>query len=272
MTVNIGVTGVSGRMGASIVSATMDEANKNSIVSLSAAVQYPNGSLVGQDVGLACGVGDLGLMVTGELAESNFDVLIDFSTVEASLRNLDFCKNNQKAIVLGVTGYSVEQKEIIESAAQEVPVVFAPNMSVGVNLAFHVLDLVARVIGDDNDIEIIEAHHKHKVDAPSGTALKMGEVVADALGRSLNECAIYGREGFTGERDSKTIGFSTIRAGSVVGDHTVMFANEGERFEITHKAESRMTFANGAVRAGKWLADKPAGLYDMQDVLGLKGK
>ncbi len=272
MTINIGVTGVSGRMGASIVSATVDESKKNAILSLSAAIQYSGGRLVGQDVGLACGLGDLGVVIEAELDESNFDVLIDFSTVEASLQNLAYCKNNKKAIVLGVTGYSEEQKKIISEASLEIPVVFAPNMSVGVNLAFHVLDLVARVIGDDNDIEIIEAHHKHKVDAPSGTALKMGEVVADALGRSLSECAIYGREGFTGERDDKTIGFSTIRAGSVVGDHTVMFANEGERFEITHKAESRMTFANGAVRAAKWLAGKPAGLYDMQDVLGLKEK
>ena len=268
MMINIAVTGVSGRMGASIVAATINEA-KTSNVQLSAGFQYPGGRCIGQDIGLISGLGELSLQVKGELSEAEFDVLIDFSTVEASLENLSYCQKHNKAIVLGVTGYSDEQKQVIKDAAKTVPVVFAPNMSVGVNLAFHVLDLVARVIGDDNDIEIIETHHKHKVDAPSGTALKMGEVVADALGRSLDDCAIYGREGFTGERDAKTIGFSTIRAGSVVGDHTVMFANEGERFEITHKAESRMTFANGAVRAAKWLSDQPKGLYDMQDVLGL---
>jgi len=270
MSINIAVTGVSGRMGASIVKAVMDEAQKTSAVQLSAGIQYANGRFVGQDIGLICGLGEANIPVSGQLFEADFDVLIDFSTIEASLKNLDYCQQYNKALVIGVTGYSEEQKQLIDQAAEVIPIVFAPNMSVGVNLAFHVLDLVAKVIGEDNDIEIIEAHHKHKVDAPSGTALRMGEVVADALGRSLDDCAIYGREGHTGERDSKTIGFSTIRAGSVVGDHTVMFANEGERFEITHKAESRMTFANGAVRAAKWLSNQSKGLYDMQDVLGLR--
>lgn len=270
MTINIAVTGVSGRMGASIVAATLEESRKSPGISLSAGIQYYNGRLVGKDLGLACGQGELGVLVAGSLASVDFDVLIDFSTIEASMENLAYCQANNKAIVIGVTGYSDEQKMFIEQVGRDIPVVFAPNMSVGVNLAFHVLDLVARVIGDDNDIEIIEAHHKHKVDAPSGTALRMGEVIADALDRSLDECAIYGREGYTGERDPKTIGFSTIRAGSVVGDHTVMFANEGERFEITHKAESRMTFAYGAVRAAKWVSGRTAGFYDMQDVLGLK--
>ncbi len=270
MSINVAVTGVSGRMGASIVKAVIEESEKNSAVQLSSGIQYPNGNIVGQDVGVVCGLGELGLSVCAQLLGADFDVLIDFSTVAASLENLDYCQQYNKSLVLGVTGYSDEQKKQIAQAAENIPIVFAPNMSVGVNLAFHVLDLVARVIGEDNDIEIIEAHHKHKVDAPSGTALKMGEVVADALGRSLSDCAIYGREGYTGERNAKTIGFSTIRAGSVVGDHTVMFANEGERFEITHKAESRMTFAIGAVRAAKWLASQSQGLYDMQDVLGLR--
>lgn len=282
MPINIGVTGVSGRMGASIVAAIVEEgkkveanknietSNKNTGILLSAAYQYDRGNLVGQDVGVACGLGQLNVEITGNINIGEFDVLIDFSTVEASLKNIAYCAANNKAIVIGVTGYSDEQKALIEKYAQSIPVVLASNMSVGVNLAFHVLDVVARVIGDDNDIEIIEAHHKHKVDAPSGTALRMGEVIADALGRSLSDCAIYGREGFTGERDDQAIGFSTIRAGSIVGDHTVMFANEGERFEITHKAESRMTFASGAVRAAKWLSGQAAGLYDMQDVLGLK--
>ena len=270
MSINIAVTGVSGRMGASIVKTVIEESNKNSSVQLSAGIQYPDGGIVGQDVGVVCGLGELNLPVFAQLSEADFDVLIDFSTVTSSMENLNYCQQHNKALVLGVTGFSDEQKKRIDQAAENIPIVFAPNMSVGVNLAFHVLDLVARVIGEDNDIEIIEAHHKHKVDAPSGTALRMGEVIASALGRSLNDCAIYGREGYTGERDSKTIGFSTIRAGSVVGDHTVMFANESERFEITHKAESRMTFANGAVRAAKWLATQSQGLYDMQDVLGLK--
>jgi len=269
MKTKIAVTGVSGRMGASIVDATITASQKNNI-SLVAGVQYPGGNKVGQDVGLACGLGELGLQVADKLENIDFDVLIDFSTIEASLQNLEYCQKHQKSIVLGVTGFDDEQKAHIETAAKHIPIVFAPNMSVGVNLAFHVLNTVAKVIGNETDIEIIEAHHKHKVDAPSGTALKMGEIVADALGRTLSDCAIYGREGNIGERNPNTIGFSTIRAGSVVGDHTVMFANEGERFEITHKAESRMTFANGAVRAASWIADKKAGLFDMQDVLGLK--
>ncbi|NOQ94304.1 MAG: 4-hydroxy-tetrahydrodipicolinate reductase, partial [Methylophaga sp.] len=167
-------------------------------------------------------------------------------------------------------GFSSEQKEAIDNAAQHVSMVLAPNMSVGVNLTLKLLDIAARVLGDDVDIEIMESHHRHKVDAPSGTALRMGEVVADALGRDLKECAVYGREGRTGERDRKTIGFATVRAGDIVGDHTVMFAGEGERVEITHKASSRMTFALGAMRASSWLMNHKSGLYDMQDVLNLR--
>ncbi|MCK4840432.1 MAG: 4-hydroxy-tetrahydrodipicolinate reductase, partial [Methylococcales bacterium] len=168
------------------------------------------------------------------------------------------------------TGYSDEQKAIINEAANDIAIVLAPNMSVGVNLSLKLLEMTAKVMGEYTDIEVIEAHHRHKVDAPSGTALRMGEVIADTLGRELKDCAIYGREGDTGERDRKTIGFSTIRAGDIVGEHTVMFADEGERVEITHKASSRMTFANGAIRATVWLENKTNGLYDMQDVLGLK--
>ena len=172
--------------------------------------------------------------------------------------------------MIGTTGYTEAQKASITLAAKDVAVVLAPNMSVGVNLSLKLLEMTAKVMGDYTDIEVIEAHHRHKVDAPSGTALRMGEVVAEALGRDLKDCAIYGREGDIGERDRKTIGFSTIRAGDIVGEHTVMFADEGERVEITHKATSRMTFANGAIRAAVWLTDKDNGLYDMQDVLGLK--
>jgi 4-hydroxy-tetrahydrodipicolinate reductase len=174
-------------------------------------------------------------------------------------------------MVIGTTGLSDGQKDELRQAANKIALVFAPNMSVGVNLCFKLLEITARALGDDGgyDIEVIEAHHRHKVDAPSGTALRMGEVVADALGRDLKSCAVYGRQGHTGVRPAKEIGFETIRAGDVVGDHTVLFATEGERIEITHKASSRMTFAKGAIRAAAWLADKDAGLYDMQDVLGL---
>ena len=181
------------------------------------------------------------------------------------------CRQLGVNIVIGTTGFSAEQKLVIAEAGKDVGVVFAPNMSVGVNLTFKLLEIAAKVLNEGYDIEVIEAHHRHKVDAPSGTALRMGEVVADALGRDLSECAVYGREGVTGERDPSTIGFATVRGGDIVGDHTVMFAGIGERVEITHKASSRMTFAQGALRATRFLAGSGAGYYDMQDVLGLRG-
>jgi 4-hydroxy-tetrahydrodipicolinate reductase len=220
---------------------------------------------------MVAGVGELGVAIADDIASviDRFDVLIDFTAPEASLAHLDLCRANGKRMVIGTTGFSDEQKQQIEAASKDIAVVFAPNMSIGVNLCLKLLDTAARVLGDTVDIEVIEAHHRHKVDAPSGTALRMGEVVADALGRDLKECAVYGREGITGARDRGTIGFETIRAGDIVGDHTVMFATEGERVEITHKASSRMTFASGAVRAAAWVSSKGEGLYDMQDVLGL---
>lgn len=183
---------------------------------------------------------------------------------------LPLCAENQCRPVIGTTGFDDAQKQIIQQTAEHIATLLAPNMSVGVNLSLKLLDIAARVLGDSVDIEIIEAHHRHKVDAPSGTALRMGEVVADALGRDLKDCAIYGREGRTGERDRNTIGFATVRAGDIVGDHTVLFAAEGERVEITHKASSRMTFAYGAMRASKWLMQQQTGLFDMQDVLDLR--
>jgi 4-hydroxy-tetrahydrodipicolinate reductase len=201
---------------------------------------------------------------------ADFHTLIDFTRPEVTLKNIAYCVEYNKNIVIGTTGFSNEEKQQIQHAAESVAIVFAPNMSVGVNLCFKLLETAARVLADDVDIEVIEAHHRHKVDAPSGTALRMGEVIAEALGRKLDDCAVYGREGVTGERDRKTIGFETIRAGDIVGDHTVLFADVGERVEITHKASSRMTFANGAIRAALWLEDKNNGLYDMQDVLDLK--
>ena len=200
---------------------------------------------------------------------SNFEVLIDFSRPEASLSALSVCQSSGKAMVIGTTGFADSELELIEQASKEIPIVFAPNMSVGVNLTLKILETSAKVIGPDSSIEIIEAHHRYKVDSPSGTALKMGEVVANALGRNLSECAVYGREGIEEPRDMNTIGFSSIRGGDVVGEHTVAFFMDGERVEITHKASSRMIYANGAVRAANWLSDKPSGLYSMQDVLEL---
>jgi len=199
----------------------------------------------------------------------DFDVLIDFTRPEATLNALSVCQSVGKAMVIGTTGFSDDALKIIDLASSDIPIVFAPNMSVGVNLTLKLLETTAKVIGADSNIEIVEAHHRHKVDAPSGTALKMGEVIANALGRDLSECAVYGREGIEEPRDRQTIGFSTIRGGDVVGEHTVTFFMEGERVEITHKASSRMTYANGAVRACQWLTNKENGLYSMQDVLDL---
>ena len=199
----------------------------------------------------------------------DFDVLIDFTRPEATLDALSICQSAGKAMVIGTTGFSDDALKVIDQASSDIPIVFAPNMSVGVNLTLKLLETTAKVIGADSNIEIVEAHHRHKVDAPSGTALKMGEVIANALGRDLSECAVYGREGKEEPRDRQTIGFSSIRGGDVVGEHTVTFFMEGERVEITHKASSRMTYANGAVKASQWLTNQPNGLYSMQDVLDL---
>jgi len=199
----------------------------------------------------------------------DFDVLIDFTRPEATLDALSICQNAGKAMVIGTTGFSDDALKVIDQASSDIPIVFAPNMSVGVNLTLKLLETTAKVIGIDSNIEIVEAHHRHKVDSPSGTALKMGEVIANALGRDLSECAVYGREGTEEPRDRQTIGFSSIRGGDVVGEHTVTFFMEGERVEITHKASSRMTYANGAVKASQWLTSQANGLYSMQDVLDL---
>jgi 4-hydroxy-tetrahydrodipicolinate reductase len=266
--IRIAIVGVTGRMGLCLIKAAAlaDKAE------FSAAVSRPESLAVGKDAGELAGISAVGVKVVDSLASvvDQFDVLIDFTRPDASMEYIDICRQAGKKIVIGTTGYSDVQKARIAEAAKEVAIVLAPNMSIGVNLSLKLLEIAAKVMGDYTDIEVIEAHHRHKIDAPSGTALRMGEVVAAALGRDLKDCAIYGREGNTGERDRKTIGFSTIRAGDIVGEHTVMFADEGERVEITHKATSRMTFANGAVRAAVWLKDKQTGLYDMQDVLGLK--
>ena len=265
---NIAVAGAGGRMGRTIIEAIQN----NDGCRVGAAFERLDSSLIDADAGELAGVGKLGVPVVGDvnLVKDEFDVLIDFTSIDSTLDHIEFCREENKKLIIGTTGFSAEQKQIIETAAKEIAIVFAPNMSVGVNLCFKLLQVAASVLNEGYDIEVIEAHHRHKVDAPSGTALRMGEVVAETLGRNLDECAVYGREGQTGARDPETIGFETIRAGDIVGDHTVMFATEGERIEITHKASSRMTFAKGAVRAAMFLQDKDKGLFDMQDVLGLK--
>jgi len=268
MATRIAINGAAGRMGRCLIQAV----EQTEGLELSAAVDRAESTLIGADAGELAGVGKLGVAISSDVAAATVasDVIIDFTLPEVTMALLPHCTANQCRLVIGTTGFSAEQKQAIDDAAQQVSMVLAPNMSVGVNLSLKLLDIAARVLGNDVDIEIVEAHHRHKVDAPSGTALRMGEVVADALGRDLKTCAVYGREGRTGERDRDTIGFATVRAGDIVGDHTVMFAGEGERVEITHKASSRMTFALGAMRASSWLMSHSSGLFDMQDVLDLK--
>ncbi len=264
----IAVTGATGRMGRAIIEVCI---NSDS-VALGAAIVKPGSDLMGLDAGDVLGVGKTDVVFGDEISAvvDDFDVLIDFTLPEVTMANLAVCQKAGKHMVIGTTGFSSEQKQKISHAACDFALVMAPNMSVGVNLCFKLLELAAHVMGNEVDIEIIEAHHRHKVDAPSGTALRMGEIVANTLGRDLNACAVYGREGRTGVRDRRSIGFETIRAGDIVGEHTVMFADVGERVEIVHKATSRMTFAKGAVRAANWIKRHDSGLYDMQDVLGLR--
>jgi 4-hydroxy-tetrahydrodipicolinate reductase len=268
MTIRVGITGAAGRMGRTLIEAV---AMAGDGLKLAAAIERPESSLLGADAGELAGIGRNGVALAGSLEEviGDIDVLIDFTVPAATLANAALCARQGVALVIGTTGFTNEEQARIESAAAATPVCKASNFSTGVNLCFKLLDMAAKVLGDEVDIEVYEAHHRHKIDAPSGTALSMGEVVARALGRNLAEVAVYGREGQTGPRERETIGFATVRAGDIVGDHTVTFAAEGERVEITHKASSRMSFARGAVRAAGWLAGKDAGLYDMQDVLGL---
>lgn len=266
--VNLGIAGAAGRMGQTLIAECLAAPDLH----LTAAFERSDSERVGQDAGRVAGLADAGVAIAGDLAsiDADLDVLIDFTRPEATLRHLDYCVERTICMVIGTTGFTAEQRAAIETASRSIGIVLAPNMSVGVNVVLKLLELTARTMGDHSDIEIIEAHHRHKVDAPSGTALRMGEVVAAALGRNLAEHAVYGREGITGERSPATIGFSTIRAGDIVGEHTVMFADEGERVEISHIATSRAIFARGALRAARWLAGRSSGLFDMQDVLGLK--
>lgn len=266
--IKVGVTGAGGRMGRALIKAVSERED----LELFAAIERAGSDFVGNDSGLIAGIGNNNIMISDSLADviNQLDALIDFTTPESSLQNLALCVQSNTKIVIGTTGFSSEQKQQIDAAGENIALVFASNMSVGVNLCLKLLQMAAKVLGDEVDVEIIEAHHRHKVDAPSGTAITMGEVVADALGRDLQTCAVYGRQGKTGERDRKTIGFETIRAGDIVGEHTVMFADIGERIEISHKASNRMIYANGAARAVSWLSKCTPGVYDMQDVLDLK--
>lgn len=264
---NIAITGAGGRMGKILIEAVAMAEGAH----LSAAIERPDSSLVGADAGEVAGVGKNGIIISDNIDNVlyQFDVLIDFTAPVATLANAAACREAGKKMVIGTTGFNEQQKKELLAAQADTALCVASNYSVGVNLCFKLLETAARVLGEEADIEIYEAHHRHKVDAPSGTALSMGEVIADTLGRDLKKCAVYGREGQTGARERETIGFATVRAGDIVGDHTAMFAADGERVEITHKASSRMAFARGAVRAALWLNQQPAGLYNMQDVLEL---
>ncbi|WP_017446302.1 4-hydroxy-tetrahydrodipicolinate reductase [Gayadomonas joobiniege] len=264
--IKVGIFGANGRMGRVLIEATQ----QNEQTELGQALVRQGSPFAGIDCGEIAGIGQLGLTATEQTnAAAEADVYIDFTLPAASIENLNWCVENNKAIVIGTTGFDKAQLALIDQAATKIPVVFAANMSVGVNLLFKLLQTAAKVMGEHSDIEIWEAHHRFKKDAPSGTALALGQVIADTLGRDLDKHAVYAREGITGERSKDEIGFATVRAGDIVGEHTVMFADIGERIEITHKASSRLTFAKGAVRAADWLVNKPVGLYNMQDVLAL---
>ena len=239
-------------------------------LTLGAAFERADSSLIGADAGELVGLGPIGVPVQADVATASgrFDALIDFSVPEATLSLLPLLVAAEKKLVIGTTGFDASGQAAIEAAGEKIAILKAPNMSVGVNVVFKLIEIAASVLGDDVDVEVIEAHHRHKIDAPSGTAVRMGEILAGALGRDLEKDAIYGRQGTTGPREKRTIGFATVRGGDIVGDHTVLYAGAGERIEITHRAQSRANFAQGALRAAKFLEDKPQGLFDMQDVLG----
>lgn len=257
----LAVAGAGGRMGAALIEAIQADG----ALELAAALDAPGSPALGRELGGVKVISDVAAAVSAS------DVLLDFTRPEGTMRHLDACLKHEKALVIGTTGFSAAQMKTIGEAGKRIAIVMSPNFAVGVNVLFKIAETAARALGDAYDVEIIEAHHRHKVDAPSGTALKMGEVIAGAIGRDLKQCAVYAREGVTGERDRSTIGFSTIRGGDIVGDHTVLFAGTGERIEITHRASSRATYAQGGLRAVRFLAGRPDGLFDMFDVLGLKG-
>ncbi|GIZ53243.1 4-hydroxy-tetrahydrodipicolinate reductase [Noviherbaspirillum aridicola] len=266
-TLNIAVAGASGRMGRMLIETitAADDAR------LAGALDVAGAPGIGSDAAAFLGK-PAGVTIESELAKglANAGYLIDFTRPEGTLHHLEYCASHGIKMIIGTTGFDEAGKAAIAAAAQKTAIVFAPNMSVGVNVTLKLLEMAAKSFSHGYDIEIVEAHHRHKVDAPSGTALKMGEVIADALGRDLKQCAVYAREGVTGERDPSSIGFATIRGGDIVGDHTVLFAGIGERIEISHKSSSRLSYAHGSLRAARFLADRQTGLYDMQDVLGLR--
>jgi 4-hydroxy-tetrahydrodipicolinate reductase len=262
----IAVAGASGRMGRMLIEAI---AEADDMV-LAGALDRPGSPAIGMDAGAATGQ-LTGVIIESDLAKglANADFLIDFTRPEGTLEHLKYCADNGVKLIIGTTGFDDAGKAAIAAAGAKTAIMFAPNMSVGVNVTMKLLETAAKMLSHGYDIEIIEAHHRFKVDAPSGTALKMGEVVAKALGRDLKECAVYGREGVTGARDPSTIGFATVRGGDIIGDHTVLFAALGERIEISHKSSSRVHYAEGSLRAARFLADRQTGLFDMYDVLGL---
>lgn len=268
MTTRVAINGAAGRMGRELIVACAAREE----LTLVAAYGAPGSAALGMDAGRLAGTEDCGVLLTAsdDMAATSFDVLVDFSLPTPAMAALAHCRRQGAAMVIGTTGFSVGQQREIEAAAARIAIVQAPNYSAGVNLSLDLVRRAAAALGDDVDIEIIEAHHRHKVDAPSGTALRLGEVAAEATGRRLADCAVYAREGHTGERKRSSIGFATVRGGDIVGEHTVLFAGDGERIEITHRASSRQTFAGGAMRAAAWVAAASAGHYDMRDVLGLR--
>jgi 4-hydroxy-tetrahydrodipicolinate reductase len=266
-TIAIAIAGASGRMGQMLIGAVRAAGD----CTLSGALDVAASPSIGTDAGALSGT-PAGVLIQSDLNQGlkNANVLIDFTRPEGTLAHLRACRALGVSVVIGTTGFSEAQKLEIADIAQDIAIVMAPNMSVGVNVTLKLLEMAAQALSSGYDIEIVEAHHRHKVDAPSGTALKMGEVIAGALGRDLKDCAVYARQGVTGERDPSSIGFATIRGGDIVGDHTVLFAGIGERIEISHKSSSRETYAQGSLRAARFLADKKSGLFDMFDVLGLR--
>jgi len=261
----IAIAGAAGRMGRNLLAACGESAD----LEVTQAVERPGHDALGTDSGVLAGLEANKVPVSDKLDADAFDMLIDFTHPTATAQHVEFCVTHGKRMVIGTTGCDAELENRLAEAGAQIAIVYAPNMSVGVNLCLELLQTAAAVLGDSVDIEIVEAHHRHKVDAPSGTALKMGKVIAATLGRDLEQCAIYGRHGQTGARARETIGFETIRAGDIVGEHTVIFAADGERVEISHKASDRMNFARGAVRACQWLSAQQPGLYAMRDVLQL---
>ena len=261
----VAIAGAAGRMGRTLIQAVAEDGG----LELGAAIEQRGAPSVGTDAGEVAGVGALNVAIVDSVAGAigDFETFIDFTVPAATLAAVDACHDAGRAMVIGTTGFDAPGLARIRAAAEAIPILMAPNMSIGVNLMFRLVEQAARALGDEVDIEVIEAHHRHKIDAPSGTAVRLGEIVAGALGRSLDEDAVYGRQGETGARSRRTIGFSALRGGDIVGEHTVMFAGGGERLEITHRAGSRMNFALGALRAAKFLADKGHGLFDMRDVL-----